>query len=168
MLATVSSPSEIPPFGRELSLEEHVAALADMEALARRSHLFKSLDDEGRKRLLSSGYVVTFAKGDTIVRQDEPGDVMYVVLAGRVHIGTRAAAGDVGLAELGRGACIGEVALLTGQPRTATVTALEDVDAMAFARHRIERLLDAYPKVREVLLTLVEHRARDTVEKIIG
>jgi CRP-like cAMP-binding protein len=168
MLPRVSYPSEIPPGGRELSPEERATALADMEALVRRSHLFKSLDEAGRESLLSSGYVVSFASGEELVRQDEPGDLMYIVLSGRVHIGTRAAAGDVGLAELGRGACIGEVAVLTGAPRTATVTALTDVDAMAFARHRIERVLDEYPKVRELLLTLVEHRARDTVEKIIG
>jgi CRP-like cAMP-binding protein len=164
----VTRPSEIPPGARALSLDEYAAALTDMEELVRRSHLFKSLDEAGRKRVLESGYVTSFQKGEDLVRQDEDGDVMFIVLGGRVHIKTRAASGEVALAELGRGACVGEVAVLTGQPRTATVTALTDVDAVAFAKHRIERILDDHPKVRALLLSIVEHRARDTVEKIIG
>jgi CRP-like cAMP-binding protein len=149
-------------------MDEYAAALTDMEELVRRSHLFKSLDEDGRKRVLASGYVTSFQKGDDLVRQGEDGDVMFIVLTGRVHIQTRAANGEVPLAELGRGACVGEVSVLTGQPRTATVTALTDVDAAAFTRHRIERILGDYPKVRELLLSIVEHRAHDTVEKILG
>jgi len=132
------------------------------------SHLFKSLDAAGRGRVLECGYVTTFSEGDVIVRQDDPGDVMFLILEGKVKVETTTPGGVVKLAELGKSACVGEVALLTGEPRTATVTALTDLDAVAFARHRIERVLADYPKVAELLQTLVERRARDTIEKIIG
>ncbi len=60
------------------------------------------------------------------------------------------------------------MSVLTGGERTATVTALTELDLVAFEAHRIERILADYPKVRELLESIVEGRARDTVEKIIG
>ena len=164
----MTSPSEIPPEGRALESQEFRGLVGEMAAIIESSHLFKSLDDDGRRRMLESGYVVSYAKGETIIRQGAPGETLYIVLDGRVRIETESAAGPVHLAELGRGACIGEVSVLTGQPRTANVTAISDIDLVAFQKHRIERILDDYPKVRELLQSLVEGRARDTIEKIVG
>jgi CRP-like cAMP-binding protein len=93
---------------------------------------------------------------------------MYLLLNGKVRVETTAAQGSVHLAELGHGACFGEVSVLTGGLRTATVTAVTDVDAVAFEKHRIERIVADYPKVRALLEALVEGRARDTIEKIVG
>ena len=138
-----------------------------MEIIAT-SHLFKSLDEEGRAKVLESGVVRSYDPGDILFTQDMPGEEMLLVMSGRVKIEATSPAGKIKqLAELGRGACIGEVAVLTGGGRTATVTALEHVDAAAFAAHRIARVLDDYPKVRRILESLVDARARDTVEKII-
>lgn len=132
------------------------------------SHLFKSLDPAGRKDVLESGYVMTFHAGDVVIRQGDVGEVMFLILRGTVNVETTTPGGTVQLAELGHGACVGEVSVLTGQARTATVTAKGDVDAVAFHKHRIERVLQRYPKVRELLESIVDARARDTIEKIIG
>jgi len=139
-----------------------------MSAIVETSHLFKSLDPEGRRALLESGYLQSFAPGDVLMQQDRSGSVMFLVFNGTVTVKTDTAGGTIHLAELGRGACVGEVSVLTGGLRTATVTAKTDVDAVGFAKHRIERVLVAYPKVRELLEKLVESRAKDTIEKIIG
>lgn len=167
-MGAVSRPSQIPPGGRALSPAEYARLVEEMTELVDSSHLFKSLDAEGRGRVLESGYVTTFSEGDILLKQGDPGDSMFLILEGKVKVETQTPSGVVKLAELGKSACVGEVSLLTGQPRTATVTALSDVDAVAFARHRIERVLADYPKVAELLQTLVERRARDTIEKIIG
>jgi CRP-like cAMP-binding protein len=158
----------MPSGGRPLGDEEKAALAAAMETIVAQSHLFKSLDGEGRDRVLASGYVCSFRAGTPIIRQDEPGFTMYLVLNGTVRVQTQIPGSTVQLAELGRGACIGEVAVLTGAERTATVTAVTDVDCVAFAEHRIARVLDDYPKVREVLEKLVDARARQTIEKIVG
>lgn len=139
-----------------------------MADIVLRSHLFKSLDEAGRQHLLESGFVMRYDAGDVILREGDPGDTMYVVMEGTVRVETRTPTGSLQLAELGRGACVGEVSVLTGGTRTATVTAMTPVTAATFARHRILRLLDAHPKVRALLDTLVEARARDTVEKLIS
>jgi len=58
------------------------------------------------------------------------------------------------------------VALLSGRPRTATVVAVEPCTMLCFPKRQIEEILNAYPKVRKLLETVVLGRARDTIEKI--
>jgi CRP/FNR family cyclic AMP-dependent transcriptional regulator len=164
----VSLPSQIPQSGRALTQGEYTELVTEMEDIVNRSHLFKSLDQAGRERVLESGYVETYGAGEEIFRQYEPGDTLLVLLRGRVHVKTETPAGEVSLAELGRGAVIGEVSVLNRSARTATVVAMTDVDAVAFAGHRIDRILDDYPKVRDLLRALVERRAADTIEKILA
>lgn len=161
-------PSVIPNGGRTLDAEELAALERDMEAIVVGSHLFKSLPLEARVHLIQSAFVMRFAAGDLILREGDPGDTMFLVMEGTVRVETRAPTGNVHLAELGRGACVGEVSVITGGPRTATVTALTDVTTATFARHRVQRVLDASPKVRALLDQLIEGRANDTVGKIIG
>lgn len=161
-------PSVIPVGGQPLSPEDEAAIDRAMESIVLGSHLFKSLDESGRRDLVTSGFVLRFDQGDVLLRQGDPGDTMFVVLEGTVRVETSTPGGTVQLAELGPGACLGEVSVLTGGPRTATVTALTPVTTVTFARHRIERLLSAHPRVRTLLEALIAGRARDAVEKIVG
>ncbi len=159
----------IPPGGRALQNEEREALLRDIESIVGSSHLFKSLDEAGRRDLIESGYVITYGEGDVLVKQGDTGSVMYLVMQGKIAVETdRGTGSSIILAELGRGACVGEVALLTGSTRTATVKALEEVKVVAFEKHRVMRVIDAYPKVRALLEAMIEGRARDTVEKLIS
>jgi CRP-like cAMP-binding protein len=158
----------IPSGGRALSAAEHAQLEHDMEAIVLGSHLFKSLDEAGRRDALQSAFVMRYEADDVILREGDPGDTMFLVMEGSVRIETRTPNGSIQLAELGRGACVGEVAVLTGGPRTATVTAVSDVSVATFARHRVQRILDASPRVRVLLEQLIEGRAKDTVGKLIG
>lgn len=139
-----------------------------METLISNSHLFKSLDPEGRVRALQESSLHTFSKGTVILREGEPGDEFYLIASGTVRVDTTRTDDEhpVELATLGRGAFFGEVSVLTGRPRTATVTAIEEVLVVVFSRDLVERLLEAYPKVRKLLDAVVLGRARDTIEKI--
>ncbi|RZO64490.1 MAG: cyclic nucleotide-binding domain-containing protein [Sandaracinaceae bacterium] len=165
----MSDPSVIPPRGRALEQAEREALLADLEEMVGTSHLFKSLDDEGRRELIESGYVMHYAAGDVIMNEGDPGTKMFLVLTGKISVETGGGdRGSIHLAELGRGACVGEVSVLTGGVRTATVRAEVDAQLVAFEKHRIQRVIDAHPRVRKLLEAMIEGRARDTVEKIIG
>jgi len=158
----------IPPGARPLEDAEREALLTDLASVVETSHLFKSLDEDGRAQLIRAGYVVFLDKDQTLISEGEEGTTMYLVLDGRLRVETKSPAGLVQLAELGRGACIGEVSVLTDGPRTATVSAIAPSQCVAFEKHRILRVIDAHPRVRQILETLIEGRARDTVEKIIG
>jgi CRP-like cAMP-binding protein len=139
-----------------------------METLIQNSHLFTSLDEEGRLRALQESSIRTFPAASVILREGEPGDEFYLIAAGTVRVQTSPGDGNppVELAMLGRGAFFGEVSVLTGRPRTATVTAIDDVLVVVFSQDLVARLLDAYPRVRKLLDALVLGRARDTIEKI--
>jgi CRP-like cAMP-binding protein len=159
----------IPNGGRALDENELAALERDMEAIVLGSHLFKSLDLGSRVNLIASAFVMTYEAGDTILREGDPGDTMFLVMDGTLRVETSGGAnGTVHLAELGRGACVGEVSVITGAPRTATVTAITNVSVATFARHRVSRVLDQAPKVRALLEQLIERRADDAVAKIIG
>lgn len=161
-------PSSFPSGARTLSTDEVASLERDMAEIVAKSHLFKSLDDAARKELLERAFVMQYDAGDMLLREGDPGDTMFLVMEGTVRVHTHSPQGEIQLAELSRGACIGEVSVLTGSPRTATVDAVTDVTCAVLARHRVERILDAHPRVRTLLEALVEGRARQTVERILG
>jgi len=147
-----------------MSSEGHPNKSIDL--LIESSHLFKSLDDDGRKRVLDSGELAKFDAGTAIIAEGERGDTFYLLKKGTVWVSTRREGNDVRLATLTRGALFGEVAVLSGQARTATVTAAEPVEAVEFTKERIDEVLQAYPKVRQLLEAIVLGRVRDTIEKL--
>lgn len=130
------------------------------------SHLFKSLDAEGRARLMKGAASVHFDANQVVVREGDPGEALYLIRQGVVDVHTLRDGERIHLATLGPGACFGEVALLSGRPRTATVVAREDCTLLCFYRNQIEEILVAYPKVRKLLESVVLGRARATIEKI--
>lgn len=139
---------------------------AEMATLIQNSHLFKSLDAGGREKALAGGTLRQANAGDVILREGETGDEFYLVKSGSVSVTTSMQGSLVHLATLQRGGFFGEVALLSGQPRTATVTALEPCELVVFDKALIERLLDEYPKVRAVLEAIILGRARNTIERL--
>lgn len=86
--------------------------------------------------------------GKVLMKQGEPGHEMFVILKGKVLVERNGKKLD----ERGPGAALGEVALLSKGPRTATVTALED-STLLYAGHReFHSLMDAHPSVRLCIL----------------
>lgn len=147
--------------GEAMSGEQDAPGAAAFE-----SHLFKSLDERGRALLLDGARILRFEPESVIVREGDPGDALYVVKAGRVRVQTLREGRCVCLAYLEAGGCFGEVALLSGRPRTATVVAEERATLLCFPRQQIEDVLSLYPKVRRLLEALVLGRAKDTIEKL--
>ena len=130
------------------------------------SHLFKSLDEEGRARLMTAATSVHFDAGQVMVREGDPGEALYLSRKGVVDVHTMRQGERIHLATLGPGAGFGEVALLSGRPRTATVVARDPCTLLCFYRTQIDEILVAYPKVRKLLESVVLGRAKDTIEKI--
>ncbi len=100
-----------------------------------------------------------FSAGETIFRQGEEGDTAYVVVRGLVK--GRVAHPDVPtvLFELGPGALFGEMNLITGLPRTATLTMESEVELLAIPRDAFTRILALRPEIPQELSALVAQRA---------
>jgi len=105
--------------------QQHVAEAARQLASI---DLFKPLDDDARLALSTSSRQHLFAPGESIVRQDAEGDSMFVLLKGRARVVLEPAGQEV--AVIPAGGFFGEMSMLTGERRTATVKALDDVEVL--------------------------------------
>lgn len=86
--------------------------------------------------------------GHVVCRQGEEGDGLYLVVSGRLSIIRELPSGeDVMLSLVGRGESVGEVAVLTGNPRSATVRALRDTVLARLTRSGLVLLLEDHPKI---------------------
>ncbi len=137
-----------------------------IRTLLERSHLFKSLDATGREELQAMGKLITTQPGEVLIEEGSEGDAFYVLLNGQVEVSSKKGERNVVLANLSRGAVLGEVSLLTGEPRTATVKTVEPCTLVVFLEPGVSGILDRYPKVKELLVRVLVHRAKDTIEKL--
>ncbi|HEX9890394.1 MAG TPA: ATP-binding protein [Nitriliruptorales bacterium] len=109
---------------------------------------FAELDQAARSALAEAATPQRFDAGSAIVREGEPGDRLLVLTAGtaRVIVGGRPRR------DLGPGAVLGEIALLDGGARSATVYAVDDVDALALTGVQFRAVLDQDPASRYAAL----------------
>ena len=100
--------------------------------------LFTGLDDVDRARLAEGRPEHLFGAGERIVRQGDAGQSMFVVLDGRVRITLEPSGQEVAVTS--RGGFFGEMSMLTGDPRTATVSALDDAHLLEISAQRFRDL----------------------------
>ena len=111
--------------------------------------LFAGMPPRFLKRLADKMDEQRFMEGATIVRQGEPGDTFYVIIEGEAKVTD--AKGRV-LSRLIPGDFFGEISLMDGGPRTATVVAETNLTALALSRKDFSALLQSEPKVTVGLL----------------
>ena len=132
------------------------------------STLFSSFEREALIEIITSTELRSYNQGDIIVTEGEAGSSLFLIVGGAVKVFTRTEdGGNMPLAELGPGDFFGEVSLLTGRPRTATITASAEVTAIELDRMSLDRIAEGHPEVGKVLEDFYERRAKDTVEAVI-
>ncbi len=145
---------------------------ATPEDILRRIPIFRLLEEADLTMLSSSLRRHTFAPGELILRQGDPGDSMYFVLAGRVGIMYRSPDGaEKDLATFGSGDFFGEASLLTGEARGATATALSRVICYCLDKAGLQKTMESHPDLAEDMSVIMAHRqvelsaARDTLDR---
>lgn len=118
--------------------------------------LFAGLSRRHLKQVAAAGRIARFHDQTAIVRAGEAGDSMFVVVDGEVLVRRRGAS-DV---RLGIGSFFGEMALLDGQARSATVLAAGPVVCLAVTRQRFLKVLRAEPSIAIVMLGELAARLR--------
>ena len=111
--------------------------------------LFAGMPSRFLKRLADKMDEQRFMEGATIVRQGEPGDTFYVIIEGEAKVTD---AKGRALSRLIPGDFFGEISLMDGGPRTATVVAETNMTALALSRKDFSALLQSEPKVTVGLL----------------
>ncbi|MFN2441356.1 MAG: mechanosensitive ion channel family protein [Thermoanaerobaculia bacterium] len=116
------------------------------------------LSDEERQVLVEGTMVEVFGRGETILSAGESGSSMFLIDEGLVSVRRSEDEGGGEIARLGAGQTFGEMALLTGEPRGATVIALTDVVAFEIGKRSLQPILKENPGLVESISRIVLDR----------
>lgn len=129
--------------------------------------LLGDLPQEDLETLVSTFQRRTFPKGEVLVEAGGPGGSVFIIESGRVRISLPGTDGrEVTLAHLDGGDCFGEMSMLDGEPRSATVSAVEDTIVLVGTRDDFTRSLKADPELAMRLLVTMSRRLRAANEII--
>ncbi len=123
--------------------------------------LFRVLDRPHLLKLVARASECSFSTGDVIFNQGEPSDYLYVVLSGQVRVVQATFESSLGgqlLAEFGYGEIFGELGMLTEQPRSATIVAVEHTRCLALALEDFMDVLQRSPEVSLGVMRLLALR----------
>jgi len=127
----------------------------------------KPTEDKPRTRRTAVLEQVRFKAGDVIIRENDEGEAAYIIERGRVKVTREIDGREIRLAELGPGEPFGEMSMIDEKPRSATVTALEDVVAREVHRETFFRSLQSDPDVAIHLLRALFERLREAGARIV-
>lgn len=139
------------PVTREPSIQQLMAEV----------HLFQSLTNEELEQLSQRVVSTCYQPGDIIIREGDTGDSLLVIITGLVDVTHRKSRGrNFSIGRLGIGQCIGEMSLLTGRPRSATVQAITDCEVVEIPKESMNELFEKrLDLVDELSRTMSERRA---------
>lgn len=142
-----------PEVRHSVSAEDVLLRLGEVDVLS-------PLSEEARGTIATATLVHFYSKGETILRHGDAGDSMFVVHSGSVSVrlADDSAQGWHEVAQLGPGTVFGEMALLTGETRTADVVALSDVTALEIGKDSLHAILHDHPELAAVITAKVVHR----------
>ncbi len=118
--------------------------------------------NEFTKRMI----IHTLTPGKTIIKEGDTGRSVFILTRGAVKVFSTIRGKKVELAALQSSDFFGEIAFLTGKPRTATVETVEESDVLEVSEEDLNQMISKSPRIREVLHNYQEQRARSTLEKV--
>ncbi|WP_425147071.1 Crp/Fnr family transcriptional regulator [Deinococcus sp.] len=133
------------------------------------SPLFLEVPPEAAALLLTGATELYYRPGETLMHQETQGQALYLLLEGVVRVSRQSLGGRVRvLGDLYAPAVIGETALLVSRYRSASVTALRDVQALVVYREHLERVVNRYPRVAWNLARLLAERVTQLNDELIA
>lgn len=151
------------PDVRTLSAMERVLFLRDVP-------LFADLPPADLKHVADVAEERAFADGDAIAVEGEPGDDMYVIVAGTVRVLHQVpGVGEHELARRSTGDAIGEMAVITREPRIASLVAEGEVRTLRIGRAEFETILRERPETALAVMRVLSHRLaeRSSAEQVV-
>jgi len=131
------------------------------EEVVRKAPLFAAIDDASVASLRASMVGIKISKGQVLFKEGDPGDRLFVVVEGKLKLGTTSYDGRENLLSiLGPGDMFGELSLFDPGPRTATATAVVDSKLLALANDQVIGWVTEHPSVSLQLLKRLSQRLR--------
>lgn len=130
--------------------------------------LFASLQSKHLKAILNACTARTFQAGENLVEQGAQGIGLFIIQTGKVQVKKTRKDGTVMIiADHGPGEVIGEMSILDGAPRTATVEALETTTCLVLPSWSFQSIMENHPEVALGVLPMVVKRFRETNEALL-
>lgn len=132
--------------------------------------IFAPLSTEETAMLAQASTSHVFAPGETVIRAGDPGSSMFVVHNGRVSVQLSENGRARTVATLSEGAFFGEMALFTGEPRTANIVALEETEVLEIGHAAMKQVFDTNPDLVESLSHIISERRQGLAasEDVLG
>jgi CRP-like cAMP-binding protein len=134
--------------------EEHDRRLAAVQKI----ELFHSLTEEEKTDLATRLISAPFTHGEAITRQDAVANWLYVIIEGEAEVRVAVSGATRTVGTLRAGDYFGEMGLMTGEPRSATVVALTDVKCYRLSKETFEAILQRRPEIAEEISATLAHR----------
>ncbi|HBO83422.1 MAG: hypothetical protein A2073_01005 [Deltaproteobacteria bacterium GWC2_42_11] len=129
--------------------------------------MFSDLDEKDLEKFLHIVFEKTYKKGEVIFHSDDEGSSLFILKSGMVKISIFDKKGREDILKIVHPYdCFGEMSLLDGQHRSATVTAMEDSTTLIIQRGDFINLIKEHPDVALDILAMLSRRLRKTDEKI--
>lgn len=148
-----------------------MSAAMDRVSSLKNTELFRALEISDLEKLSSKLRERVYPPNTAIVREGASGDAMFIIKNGQVEVKKREQnlGIDMTIATLGSGACFGEMALLTGKPRTATVLAIAATELFVLEKKDFDALLFEHPNISISLNKIVAERIEEmNTQKAMG
>ena len=142
------------------SREEEVQTAARL--MLRQQPLFQSLSDNQLDALLPRGRVIHFGREEKIIQQGDNGDSMFILVAGEANVVVERNSSPTHVASLRSGDCFGEMSLLTGERRSATIMAHTDCEVVEIGKPILAKSLKENPDLLSKLSELLAKRQMET------
>jgi CRP-like cAMP-binding protein len=138
-----------------------MALEAEVETL-RSVPIFSGLDPRRLKLIAFTSQRVSFKAGDVMFRQGHDSDCAYVVLTGSAEVVIDTPSGPLVVSRIGSHAVVGEMGVITGAPRSATVVALAETTVLRLPKDHFLGLLQEFPQLALAVMRDLAHRLEAT------
>jgi len=135
---------------------------AEAFSILRGERLFDCLSEDQLNQMVNQARLKLFGRGEPVIEEGAAGDSMFVMLRGAANVFVSKNGSKIQVATLGAGDCFGEMSLLTGEPRSATVRADGDCYVMEIGKPVMAEVLSSAPSCMEQLSQLLAQRKLET------
>ena len=132
-----------------------------------RVEIFAGLGQGDLKAVAKSCGEATYADGELLCRQGERGVAAFLIASGRICVENEMADGEiVVITELGQGAMVGELSIIDGDERVASIRAVGEVMALVLTQWSMQGLLKQRPSIAAAMLPVIVRRFRQTTAEL--
>ncbi len=142
-----------------MTLEEDVELL-------RKIPMFAKIEPSKLKLLAFTSERLTFNAGDSLFKQGDVGDALYVIMEGEADVLVDTPGGQITVATMGEHDFVGDIAVLCDVPRTATVTATSKLTTMRISKDLFFQLVCQFPQIAIEIMRVLAHRLDVTTRKL--